>query len=195
MRAALYHRVSTTDQNPALARQELQAAAQRLGATVVLDCEEAGSGARNDRPGLQNVLAAARRGKLDVVLVWAIDRFGRSTLDLLGNIRQLTEAGVRFRAVSQGIDVAPNGDPTSQLVLTVLAGVAQWERSMIVERTRLGLAHARAKGKHLGRPRTVSVDGDRARALRAAGRSWSETAAELGCTVAAARRAVADVQR
>src|SRR5205085_1275493 len=103
MRAALYHRVSTTDQNPELAREELRSAAQRMGATVALDVEEVGSGARNDRPGLQRVLEAARRGKVDAVLVWKIDRFARSSLDLLTNVKALESSGVRFVAVSQGV--------------------------------------------------------------------------------------------
>jgi DNA invertase Pin-like site-specific DNA recombinase len=116
LRAAIYHRVSTLDQNPALARDELRAAAARLGAELVVDIEETGSGARNDRPGLQRVMEAARRGKLDAVLVWKLDRFGRSALDVLANIRDLDAAGVRFIATTQGIDIRPGGDAMSRLI-------------------------------------------------------------------------------
>jgi putative DNA-invertase from lambdoid prophage Rac len=81
LRIATYHRVSTLDQNPALARDELRGAAERLG-QVVLEVEEKGSGARNDRPGLQRVLAAAHKATVDVVVVWKLDRAGRSALAL-----------------------------------------------------------------------------------------------------------------
>ncbi len=150
-RAALYHRVSTVDQNPHAARRELRAAAQRMGFRVALDERETGKGTNNDRPGLVRVLAAAQRGAVDVVLVWKLDRFGRSAFDLLGNIRHLDAAGVRFVSVTQGIDIRPGGDPMSRLLITMLSAIAEFERDLIVERTRLGLANARRAGKHIGR--------------------------------------------
>jgi DNA invertase Pin-like site-specific DNA recombinase len=102
-RAALYHRVSTLDQDPTLASSELRAAAKRLGYRSVLDVEETGSGAQNDRPGFKRVLEAARLGKIDALLVFKLDRAGRSALDLLANIRALVEEhGVRFVVTSQG---------------------------------------------------------------------------------------------
>src|SRR5947208_12543505 len=104
---ALYHRVSTRDQNRALARRELRQAAAARGLAIVLDVEETGSGARNNRPGLCRVMEAARKGQIAAVLVWKLDRFGRSSLDLLSNIRALTDGGVRFVAVTQGLDVRP----------------------------------------------------------------------------------------
>ncbi len=131
--------------------------------------EKTGSGARNDRPGLQRLTDAARRGRLDVVLVWKLDRFGRSALDVLANIRDLDAGGVRFIATTQGIDIRPGGDAMSRLILGVLASVAEFERDLIRERTRLGMAKARAAGKRIGRPqaaRPVSADVQR---LRAAG--------------------------
>lgn len=190
MRAALYHRVSTGKQEPANARETLKDHARRLGADVELDIEETGSGARNDRPGLQQVMTAARHSKIDIVIVWALDRFGRSTLDLLANIQSLTRMGVRFVAVTQGLDVRPDGDAMSEFVLTVLAGVAQFERSMIRERTRVGMARAKRQGKHCGRKPTLELDPERAKALRDKGLSWSQLAKELGCSVRSARRAV-----
>jgi putative DNA-invertase from lambdoid prophage Rac len=190
-RIATYHRVSTLDQNPKLAREELRAAAKRLGA-VALEVEEKGSGARNDRPGLQRLMDEARRGKLDAVMVWKLDRFGRSALDLLANIRELDAAGVRFIATSQGIDLRPGGDAMSRLMLTMLAAVAEFERDLIRDRTKLGMARARAAGKRVGRPRTLtSAAAAKVAKLRAAGRSWAETAAAAGCTPSAARRALA----
>lgn len=166
MRVALYHRVSTLDQDPALAREELHAAAARMG-TIVADVEETGSGAKNNRPGLAEVMAAVRARKVDAVVVWKLDRFGRSALDLLANVRELQNAGCRFIATTQGLDTA--GGATSQLILTVLAGVAEFERELIRERTTLGMAKARKEGKTIGRPRVLASEMllARARELRA----------------------------
>jgi DNA invertase Pin-like site-specific DNA recombinase len=153
VRVLTYHRVSTVDQDPTLARAELRAHAARLG-ELAFEIEETGSGARNDRPGLRRVLEAARRGQIDIVLTWKLDRFGRSALDVLGNIRELVEvSGVRFVCSTQAIDIRPGGDPLSRLLLTMLAAVAEFERDLIRERTALGMARARAAGKHVGRPR------------------------------------------
>jgi len=192
LRVATYHRVSTFDQDPSLARAELRAAAKRLGGKVVLSVEETGSGARNDRPGLQRLLLAARKGEVDAVLVWKLDRLGRSALDVLANVRELEGAGVRFVATSQGLDVRPGSDAMSGLILRVLASVAEFERDIIRERTRLGLEKAKAEGKRLGRPMVLSeAKAERVKKLRAKGKSWAQVAADVGCKVGAARLAAA----
>jgi putative DNA-invertase from lambdoid prophage Rac len=190
-RAALYHRVSTVDQNRALARRELRQAAAARGLQVVLDVEETGSGARNNRPGLRRVMEAARKGQIGAVLVWKLDRFGRSSLDVLSNIKALTDGGVRFIAVTQGLDVKPQGDAMSSLILTVLAAVAEFERSLIVERTTLAVRAAIKAGRQWGRRNSPGPDAIQVKALRAKGASWSEVAARFGCTVAMARRRAA----
>jgi putative DNA-invertase from lambdoid prophage Rac len=160
MRVALYHRVSTIDQRPELARRELRAAARTRGARVVLSLEETGSGARADRPGWERVMAAARAGSLDAVMVWKLDRAGRSQLDLLASVETLHRCGVAFIATSQGLEF--RGDATGRLLLGCLAACAEFERSLIRERTRQGLAGARSRGVKLGRPaRAVDVDGVR----------------------------------
>jgi len=151
---------------------------------VALGVRETGSGANNHRPGLVRVLQAAQRGDIDTVLVWKLDRFGRSAFDLLGNIRHLEAARVRFMAVTQGIDIRPSGDPMSRLLLTVLSAVAEFERDLVVERTRLGLANARRAGRRLGRPLAPTVQ-----ELKTAGATWAEIADQLKCTVWAARMA------
>lgn len=188
LRAALYHRVSTLDQDPTLAREELRTAARARGYEIALAVEETGSGARNDRPGLRQVLAAARKGQVQAVLVWKLDRWGRSVLDVLHNVEELTRAGCTFMAITQGLDIRPEGDATSGLLLRVLAAVAEFERELIRERTRAGVSKAQAAGKHCGRPRT-GPDPARVRELRSQGRSWTQVGAELGCTDSAARRA------
>jgi putative DNA-invertase from lambdoid prophage Rac len=150
MRIALYHRVSTLDQNPELCRGELRAAGARLGGEIVLDIEETGTGAKNDRPGLARVMDAARRGAVDVVCVWKLDRFGRSARDLLANIGELKDRGLRFVATTQGLDTA--GGATAQMMLTILAAVAEFELELIRSRTLQGMKHAREKGTRSGLP-------------------------------------------
>lgn len=190
-RAALYHRVSTREQDPRLARVELRAAAATRGLSVVLDVEEVASGRGSVRPGLDRVLDAAQRGRIDVVIVQRLDRWGRSTLDLLANLRRLRLAGVGFVAIAQGLEVRPQHDAVSDLTLTVLAAVAEFERAIIVERTLDGLAAARRAGKKLGRPLGKRAPApERVAVLRAAGRSWTAIARTLRCTVGSARRAL-----
>jgi putative DNA-invertase from lambdoid prophage Rac len=148
-----YHRVSTVDQDPTLARAELRRAAEARGLDLVEEIEETGSGARNDRAGLLRVLELAARHQVDHVLVWKLDRFGRSTVDVLSNVRQLERSGVTFVATSQALEVGPGAGAMGRLVLGVMAAMAEFERDVIRERTRLGIAGARARGRTLGRPR------------------------------------------
>ncbi len=126
-------------------------------------------------------MEAARRGKLDAVLVWKLDRFGRSALDVLSNIRALESAGVRFVAVTQGIDIRPGSDAMSRLILGVLASVAEFEADLIRERTRVGMAKAREAGKRIGRPAVERPDRAEVERLRAQGKSWREVSEALRC--------------
>lgn len=191
LRAALYHRVSTREQNPRLARAELRAAAAARGLRVVLEEEEVAPGRGTIRPGLDRVLDAAQRGSIDIVIVQRLDRWGRSTLDLLANLRRLRSAGVGFAAIAQGLEVRSQPDAVSDLTLTVLAAVAEFERAIIVERTLDGLAAARRAGKRLGRPLGKSAPApERVAELRADGRTWTTIARRLRCTVGSARRAL-----
>lgn len=190
-RIATYHRVSTTDQDPELCRAELREAASRLG-KLVLEVEETGSGANNDRPGLHQILDAAATAKIDHVIIWKIDRFGRSSLDLLTNVRRLTDSGCAFSAITQGLRINAGSDPVSRLLLTMLAGVAEFERETIRERSKAGVAKARAAGKHIGRPRSPTApEPSRVQQLRADGLSWPQIADALDCSASAARRASA----
>lgn len=190
---AVYHRVSTAQQgDPKRVLADLRRAAGQRGYSVAIAEAERGSGARNDRPGLQRVLEAARRGEISAVLVTRLDRFGRSAPDLLANIRALRDAGCEFIAIEQGLHVQPNGDAVSQLLLTVLSGVAEFEREIIRDRVLEGQRRARERGVHLGRPRDDGPDAAAVRRLRRAKRSWSEVADELGCSVAMARRRATD---
>lgn len=150
--AVTYHRVSTVDQDQGLARDELRRAAAARGLHLVGEVEETGSGGREDRPGLLRVLELARRHLVTHVLVWKLDRFGRSSVDVLTNVRELERAGVTFVATTQGLEVGPGSGAMGRLILQVMAAMAEFERAIISERTRLGIAGARARGRKLGRP-------------------------------------------
>jgi DNA invertase Pin-like site-specific DNA recombinase len=189
---ALYHRVSTVDQHPDLARRELRTAARRYKMQVALEVEETGSGANNDRPGFVRVMDAARRGRIDALLVWKLDRFGRSALDLLTHLRELESLGIRFVAITQGIDIRPGGDATSRLLLTMLTAVSEFERDLIVERTKLGIAKARRAGKQIGRPRVPRPPQRQVTKLRRAGYTWVQVAEKLKCSEWAARKAAVE---
>jgi len=151
MRVAIYHRVSTLDQNPEAARAELRRAAEVRDWEIALLEEETGSGARADRPGLLRVMEAVKREKVGAVLVWKVDRFGRSLIDLLRNLEAINAAGARFVAVTQGLDIGQGGDPASRLLFTMLAAVSEFERELVRERTVLGMKRARDLGARFGR--------------------------------------------
>jgi DNA invertase Pin-like site-specific DNA recombinase len=191
-RVAIYHRVSTLDQDPGLARAELGAWAERQGGELAMTVEESASGVWNARPGLQRIMDAARRGEVDVVVVWKLDRWGRSALDVLSNIEQLSNAGVRFVATSQGIDIRPDGDAMGRLMITMLAAVAEFERDLISERTRLGLEKARRAGRRLGRPPKARPSPEEVAELREQGMSWRKLAKHLGVSVNLCRRRYAE---
>jgi putative DNA-invertase from lambdoid prophage Rac len=187
--AAIYHRVSTVDQNPTAARAELRAAAEQRGYEVVLTVDETGSGENSDRPGLDRVMAAARRGQLRAVFVWALDRFGRSPLDLEINTQRLLEAGCSWICVSQPIELHPKPDPASLLTFRVMSAVSAWERETIAARTRDALRRKREAGAKLGRPGkqppiAVVVKLRDVRRLE-----WSKIASMLRVSVSTVRRA------
>jgi putative DNA-invertase from lambdoid prophage Rac len=155
--AVTYHRVSTRDQDPQLARLQLRAVATMRCMDIVEEVEETGSGARGDRPGLARVLELARAGDVRYVLVWKLDRLGRSTLDVLSTIEELENCGVSLVATSQGLEVGPGDSPMGRMMMRILAAVAELESEMISERTQLGLEAARRKGVKLGRPKKWGV--------------------------------------
>lgn len=189
-RVALYHRVSTADQDPTTARHELRKYVRSVRGRIVLEVEETVS-SRAVRPGLERVMAAARSGACDVVACWKLDRFARSTLDLLMRLRELEEAGVVFVATSQGLTFSGGADPMGRLLLAMLGAVAEFERELIAERTRIGLERARASGAAIGRPPVPRPPTRSVLAARSEGLTWKQTAERLGCTVWAARSVAA----
>ena len=163
-RAALYVRVSTDHQSVENQIRDLRHVARRRGWEVVETYNDAGvSGAkgRDQRPGLDALLKDASRGKFDVVLAWAIDRLGRSLIDLLGTIQHLEACKVDLYLDQQSIDTTT---PMGKLVFQVTGAFAEFERSMIRQRVRAGLRRAVAQGKVLGRPKLASKLEQRIRA-------------------------------
>src|SRR5215467_11457607 len=152
-RAALYVRVSTDRQTIENQDIQLRQVAERRGWEVVEVYSDAGvSGAkeRKQRPGLDRMLSDASRGKFDVVMAWAIDRVGRSLIDLLGTIQHLEACGVDLYLDQQNIDTTT---PMGKLMFQVTGAFAEFERSMIQSRIRAGIARAKAKGVAFGRPK------------------------------------------
>ncbi len=178
MRTVIYARVSTADQSCEMQLRELHEYAERRGLAVAAEYVDTGwSGAKTSRPELDRLMRDARRRRFDAVLVWRLDRWGRSVAHCIRSIQELVSLGVRFIAVTQNIDTDET-NPTSRFMLHIFAAVAELEREMIRERVVSGIRAAKAKGKRLGRPRRV-FRRDEALALRTAGMSWRKIAQEL----------------
>ena len=155
MRCALYCRVSTTDQNCSMQLRELREYIERRGWQNSGEYIDSGfSGAKASRPALDRLMADAAKREFDCIAVWKIDRFGRSVLHLNQQLAALTSYGVRFIATSQSLDTDEK-NPTSRLLLQILASVAEFEREIIRERTVSGIRAAKAAGKVIGRPKRV----------------------------------------
>lgn len=178
-RAAIYARVSCADQKCLSQLTECREFIARHGWELVHEYRDAGiSGSKKNRPQLDKCIADAKAGKFDAIVVFKLDRWGRSLVHLASSLDELQRIGVRFVATSQGIDT-DRSNATSGLVMHILAAVAEWERETIRERTRAGLKAARKAGKQLGRPTRVFRI-DQAREMREAGKTWHEISAELG---------------
>jgi DNA invertase Pin-like site-specific DNA recombinase len=187
MRAALYARVSTTNngQSPEMQLRELREHCVRRGWTVAGEYVDPGiSGTKDSRPELDRMMADAHRRRFDAVIVWKFDRFARSVAHLLRALDTFRVLGVEFVSLSESLDTAT---PAGRMVFTVLGAVAELERSLIAERVKAGLRNARAKGKTLGRPRKA-VDTATIAALRASGASWRAISKRTGISARTARR-------
>ena len=188
-RVAIYARVSTaTEQSPEMQLRDLRELAERRGFEVVREYVDTGfSGATDSRPALNDLLADARRGRFEAVLVWKLDRLGRSLVHLVRLLEELRQVGVELISFSEGLDFTTT---TGKLLYQVISAFAEFERECIRERVKAGLRNARAKGKRIGRP-PVIVDASRIAQRRAQGASWREIAEEFGVGATTARRALA----
>ena len=182
-RAALYLRISTDKQTVQNQELQLRHVAERRGWEVVEvynDAGISGSKGRADRPGLDQMLKDASRRHFDVVLVWAIDRLGRSLIDLLGTIQHLEAVGVDLYIDQQAIDTTT---PMGKLMFQVCGAFAEFERSMIKTRIHAGLKRARAQGKTLGRPKVDEATQAAIMRSLKEGVGIKKTAATLGCGI------------
>ena len=188
MRAALYARVSTHDQQRiGLQMEAMLTYIRDRGWDVVRGVEDIGSGARQ-RPGREAWLKAARRRELDVIVVWRLDRWGRSLPDLVVSLRELTELGVGFVSLTEALDLTT---PMGRAMAGMVAVFAEFEREVLRERVRAGIARARREGRPHGRPRTASLKAEEVVRLKADQVSHSEIARRLGIGRTSVRRILA----
>jgi DNA invertase Pin-like site-specific DNA recombinase len=187
-RVALYARVSTADQRTDLQLDALRQLAGQRGWMVVGEHVDQGvSGARAKRPELDKLMAAVHRGELDLVAVWKFDRFARSMQHLVSALSDFRARNVEFVSVQDGCDTTT---AAGRMVFGVIASLAEFERELIVERVKAGMAAAKRRGRRAGRPHT-RVDVARARAMRAEGKPLREIAAVLGVGLGTLHRALA----
>ncbi len=174
---ALYARVSTTQQDPEVQLRELRTLAAARGWTITKEYVDAGiSGASTSRPELSRMLADAHRGYFAGVLVWRLDRLGRSLRHLVTVVEDLLARGIEVISATE-----PHMDsttPTGRLLRNIFASVAEYEREMIRERVMAGLRKAKASGKHIGRPKVV-LSRLRIEQLREEGLSWRDVARQM----------------
>lgn len=176
LRAGLYARVSTNDQQTlAMQIRALREYVARRGWTIALQIRDVGSGAV-ERKAREQLIEAARRREIDMVLVWRLDRWGRSVTDLLATLQELEHLVVGFVSLTEALDLTT---PAGRAMAGLLAIFAEFEREILRERTRAGLAQARLNGKQLGRPVTAGLHAAEIRKLHRAGVARAEIARRL----------------
>ena len=147
-RAGLYLRVSTVDQHPETQLHDLRQMAAQRGYEIVAEYTDRISGTKAKRPGLDQMMTDARRGRFDVVLVWASDRIARSVKHFLDVLDELDRIGVQYVSFRENIDT---GGPLGRALVVIIGAIAELERSLIVERVRAGMRRARLEGQSIGR--------------------------------------------
>ena len=188
LRVGLYARVSTQDQQtiPLQIRAMREYATSR-GWTIVKQVKEVGSGA-SERELRQMLMDAARRREIDIVLVWRLDRWGRSLPDLISTLEELNHLGVGFVSLTEALDLTT---PTGRAMAGLLSVFAAFEHEILRERVRAGLEHARQNGTRLGRPATAAAKAVEIRKLHRAGISKAEIARRLAIGRTSVRRILA----
>jgi DNA invertase Pin-like site-specific DNA recombinase len=163
-RAVLYMRVSTVDQHPETQLNDLRQMASQRGYEVVAEFTDKISGTKAKRPGLDAMMADARRGKFDAVLVWASDRIARSVKHFLEVLDELSRLKIEYVSFRENIDT---GGPLGRAIIIIVSAVAELERNLIIERVRAGMRRARLEGRPIGRPALAldreAILGDRRR--------------------------------
>ena len=184
MRVALYARVSTHDQQTLpLQIEAMRQYVTTRGWTIAREVTDISSGAKL-RPEREALMKAARRREIDAVLVWRLDRWGRSLPDLVVSLKELSELGVGFLSLTEALDLTT---PTGRAMAGLLAVFAEFERDILKERVKAGIAQSRSKGKPHGRPATTRNKQQRAEQLWAEGKNKSQIARELGVSRSSVR--------
>src|SRR6516162_9641987 len=147
-RVALYLRVSTLDQHPETQVLDLRQFAAQRGFEVVAEYQDKISGVKAKRPGLDQLMSDASRGRFDIVLIWAFDRLARSVRHLLEVLDELNHLGIEFISLRENIDT---GGPLGRAIVVIVGAIAELERSLIVERVRAGMRRAKLEGRPVGR--------------------------------------------
>ena len=188
MRVAVYARVSTHDQQTlGLQVEAMTAYIRERGWKVAKQIKDIGSGVK-ERCGRELLLKAARRREIDVVIVWRLDRWGRSVADLMTTLRELDGLGVGFISLTEALDLTT---PTGRAMAGMLAIFAEFEREILRERVRAGIAQARKEGRPHGRPRTAALKREEVVRLKVEGLSHSEIARRLEIGRTSVRRILA----
>jgi DNA invertase Pin-like site-specific DNA recombinase len=178
-RIALYARVSTSGghQDPEMQLAELREYAGRRGWEIMETYTDIGfSGSKDSRPALNRLMADATQRRFDAVVVWKLDRFGRSLRHLVNALAEFEALGIAFVSLRDNIDLTT---PSGRLMFQIIGAMAEFERALIRERVKAGLRNARAKGKRLGRPQS-KIDEEEIKVMRANGASWRVIAKQLG---------------
>lgn len=184
-RVAIYARVSTHDQQTLPMQLEaMRAYSERKGWQIALTVEEVGSGAKT-RPRREELLRAARRMEIDVIVVWRLDRWGRSLVDLIATLEELTALKVGFVSLSEALDLTT---PSGRAFAGMLAVFAEFERDILRDRVKAGIAQARKDGKPHARPATIAGKAQEVRNLVAKGISKSAIAKQLNIGRTSVRR-------
>src|SRR5580765_922069 len=171
-RAAIYMRVSSLDQHPETQLYDLRQMAAQRGYDIVQEYTDRISGAKARRPGLDEMMRDARRGRFDVVLVWACDRIARSTRHFLEVLDELNRINVEFVSFREQIDT---GGPLGRAIVVIIGAIAELERNLIIERVRAGMRRARLEGRHIGR-NPLELDDEAIRRERCHGHSLRQIA-------------------
>jgi len=190
MRVGIYARVSTLDngQDPSLQTDELAEYCQRRGWTVAGQYVDRGiSGSKDSRPELDRMMADARARRFDAVIVWKFDRFARSLKHLVNALADFEALGIAFVSLRDSVDLST---PQGRLMFAIIAAMSEFERSLIQERVRAGVARARAKGKVIGRPRETKLDVHRIGLLHSQGLTVRAIAAQIGKSKSAVHKIV-----
>jgi putative DNA-invertase from lambdoid prophage Rac len=185
MRVGLYARVSTHDQQTlGLQVEAMRSYVRDRGWTLEREVQDVGSGAK-ERPQREALLKAARRREVDAVIVWRLDRWGRSLADLVATLQELKALGVGFVSLTEALDLTT---PGGRAMAGLLAVFAEFEREILRERVRAGIAQARKEGRPHGRPRTAALQAEQVRQLQIQNMSQSEIARRLGIGRTSVRR-------